>query len=104
MKKMWSEEEVNAAIAEYGGTALYKHTVSIKLDGDEEEIICEVVSPKKDAFSASSDLLGTIVISGVDVYGNMIVSFRWYSADVHAFMGDGSSYLAELVEDSVTKW
>lgn len=80
MKRMWSEEEVNAAIAEYAathpaGTSLYKHEVKFQHDmvTDTQGTIT-IISTKATAYTAISELPdGVYYVKGsADISGDVV--------------------------------
>ena len=70
MKKMWSEEEVNAAIAEYAAThpaggKLFLHNVSFFDDTETVGWAFRILSTEKNPFTSLRDIIGKVIsVSG----------------------------------------
>ena len=66
MKKMWSEEEVNAAIAEYAAThpaggKLFLHNVSFYDDNVSHDWSLRILSTEESPFTSFEDIIGKVV-------------------------------------------
>lgn len=78
MKKMWSEEEVNAAIAEYAAThpaggKLFLHNVSFYDDNVSHDWDLRILSTEESPFTSFEDIIGKVVSLSGDNGASSIV-------------------------------
>ena len=98
MKKMWSEEEVTAAIAEYAAThpaggKLFLHNVSFYDDNISRPWHLTILSTEKNSFTDYEDIIGKVIsVCGAEA-GNVVFAIAcddmnlpayWYISDTNS--------------------